>query len=111
MKNYIQPGATLDLIAPTGGVVAGKVYVIGSIIAVAAITAAQTLPFTGDTEGVFNLDKVSAQAWTAGAKIYWDATNLLATTVSSGNTLIGVAVEAAANPSATGKVKLGATTV
>ena len=33
-----------------------------------------------------------SQAWTAGAKVYWDNTAKRATNVASGNTLIGVAV-------------------
>ena len=35
---------------------------------------------------------MASQAWTAGAKIYWDNTAKRATNVASGNTLIGVAV-------------------
>jgi predicted RecA/RadA family phage recombinase len=55
---------------------------------------------------VGDLAKVSAQAWTEGAKIYWDDTAKNFTTTSGGNTLAGVAAAAAANPSATGKVRL-----
>ena len=42
--------------------------------------------------GVIDLAKVASQAWTAGAKVYWDNTAKRATNVASGNTLIGVAV-------------------
>ncbi|MFA5352921.1 MAG: DUF2190 family protein, partial [Thermodesulfovibrionales bacterium] len=41
--------------------------------------------------------KVSAQAWTAGQKIYWDNGNSQFTTAATGNTLAGIANEAAAN--------------
>lgn len=61
--------------------------------------------------GVFDLPKTSAQAWTVGAKIYWDSANGLATTTASGNSLIGTALAAAANPSATGRVRLNGVTV
>lgn len=111
MKNFIQPGKVIDAIAPTGGVVSGLVYVIGSLIGVADITAAEGAEFALSTEGVYELPKTSAQAWTLGAKIYWDSTAKVATTATSGNTLIGIAAVAAANPSAVGRVKLGATTV
>ena len=111
MKNFIQPGKVIDAIAPSGGVTSGLVYVLGSLIGVAAVTAAEGEAFALDTEGVFQLPKTSAQAWTVGAKIYWDGTNHVATTTATANTLIGIAVDAAANPSATGKVKLGPTTV
>ena len=56
--------------------------------------------------GVFELAKTSAQAWTVGAKVYWDDAAKLCTTVNTSNTLISVAVAAAANPSATGLVRL-----
>jgi predicted RecA/RadA family phage recombinase len=56
--------------------------------------------------GVFTHAKTSAQAWTQGAKIYWDDSNKVFTTTASGNTLVGAAVLAAANPSATGTVLL-----
>jgi predicted RecA/RadA family phage recombinase len=111
MKNFIQEGRSLDLIAPAGGVVAGNIVVIGSLIGVAATTAAQTLPFTMSRTGVYGLAKVSAQAWAAGAKIYWDSATKLATTTVGSNTLIGTAIEDAANPSSVGKVLLGPTTV
>lgn len=111
MKNYIQPGDAIDIVAPAGGTVSGRVCILGSLIGVAASTVAQGADCALHTEGVFELAKTSAQAWTVGAKIYWDGTNNVATTTSSGNTLIGIAVAAAANPSAVGWVKLGATTV
>lgn len=38
--------------------------------------------------------------------MYWDDSAKLMTTTSSSNTLAGVAVAAAANPTATGKVRL-----
>ena len=34
---------------------------------------------------------MASQAWTAGAKVYWDNTTKLVTNVASGNTLVGVA--------------------
>lgn len=111
MKNFSQPGEVIDVAAPSGGVVSGRVVIIGSLIGVAAVTAAQGVMVAINTQGVYELPKLSAQAWTVGAKVYWDATNNWCTTVSSGNTLIGIATAVAANPSATGFVKLGATTV
>jgi hypothetical protein len=46
--------------------------------------------------GVFDLTKIGSQAWTVGAKVYWDDTNKRCTTVATDNTLIGVAVDAVA---------------
>ena len=57
------------------------------------------------TEGVYELPKTSAQAWTVGAAIYWTG-SAATTATTAGNLLIGVAAAAAANPSSTGFVRL-----
>jgi hypothetical protein len=36
--------------------------------------------------GVFDITKVGSQAWTVGAKVYWDDTNKRCTTVATDNT-------------------------
>lgn len=107
MKNYLQPGAVLTIVAPSGGTVSGRPVVSGSLVGVAESTAAEGEDVAIATDGVFEFAKTSAQAWTLGAKVYWDATNSVATTAASGNSLIGIAAAIAANPSATGLVKIG----
>lgn len=109
MINSKQRGDDLTLIAPAGGVVAGTAYQIGQIIVVAKITAAAGVEFTGATMGIFNLAKLSAQAWTVGQLVYFDATNLWMTTVASGNQRAGVAMQIAANPTLVADVRLNGT--
>jgi hypothetical protein len=47
------------------------------------------------------------EAWTVGQLIYWDSANARCTIISTGgNTKIGVALAAAANPSSTGSIRL-----
>ncbi len=58
------------------------------------------------TRGVFTLPKVSALAIAIGDKLYWNDTVKLVNKRASGNTPIGVAVTAAANPSGTVAVQL-----
>jgi len=106
MINYIQKGENLTLVAPSGGVIAGRFYVIGTLVVVAMSTVAVGESFVGVTGGVFSHAKLSAQAWTQGAAVYWDAVANLLTTVSTDNTLVGPATAAAANPSGTGYVLL-----
>lgn len=108
MKNFVQCGDTLTVPAPAD-VDAGGVVISGSLVGIASADAASGDDVAVVTEGVFEIAKVSAQAWTLGAKIHWDATASNATTVSTSNTLIGIAAAAAANPSATGLVKIGPT--
>jgi predicted RecA/RadA family phage recombinase len=91
MRNYIQPGHALTLIAPYD-VVSGDGLLIGSIFGVASHDALSGAEVEAQLTGVLDLAKVASQAWTAGAKVYWDNTAKRATTVASGNTLIGVAV-------------------
>jgi predicted RecA/RadA family phage recombinase len=105
MTNYTQPGHTLTLAAPYD-VASGAGFLVGSIFAVAAFAALSGADVEGKITGVYELAKTSAQAWTVGALIYWDNTAKACTTVSTSNKLIGVATAVAANPSATGFVRL-----
>jgi len=104
-RNYLQEGDTLTLVAPYDRT-AGQAAKIGSIIAIAANDVLSGADGEFMTEGVFEVNKTSAQAWTQGVKLYWDDTAKEFTSVSTSNTLAGVATEAAANPSSTGKIRL-----
>lgn len=105
MKTYIQDG---DLITVAAGadVTSGTGHLVGSIFGIAVADALSAQPVTLKRTGVVEHAKTAAQAWTVGALIYWDNTNKVMTTASSGNKLVGVAAAAAANPSATGRVLL-----
>ena len=105
MQNFLKEGKIITLTAPYN-VNSGGGMLVGSIFAVATTTVLSGATVEGLVEGVVTLAKTSAQAWTVGALIYWDDTNKVATTVSTSNKLIGVATDAAANPSSTGNVRL-----
>ncbi len=104
MKSFVHRGHALPLIAPYA-VASGAPFKVGSLVAVAVSAAAVGAAVEGMTEGVFQLPKVSAQAWVVGDKIYWDDAAKLMTNVSGG-TLVGAASAAAINPSTTGTVYL-----
>lgn len=110
MKNYIQPSDALTVTAPNAtadvDVSSGDGVLVGTMFGVAVNDAVKGAELVINTLGVFELPKVSAQAWTVGAKIYWDNTAKKCTTTSGGNSLIGVATAVAANPSAVGHVRL-----
>ncbi len=106
MKTYIQPGEVLEFTAPAGGVIAGTGVKIGDLLVIATISAAAGEKFTGVRTGVVEHAKLAAQAWTEGQQVNWDDGNARFTTVTTGNYRAGVALEAAANPTATGKVVL-----
>lgn len=103
MKNFIQEGDTLDVTSGSN-VVSGQLVILGSLIGVATTTALAGTSFALKTSGVFELPKNSAEAWTIGEKLYWDATDGWVTATSTSNTQLGVASEVAANPSSIGRV-------
>lgn len=106
-KNYVQKGDVLTVAAPAGGVSSGDpVLVGGALFGVATGSADAGEDFELSTVGVYRLPKVSAQAWDQGTFIYFDAAAGNCTTVDTGNTLVGYAARAAANPSPTGTVRL-----
>ena len=99
MRNYIQEGRVITCTAGTA-VLSGMIYLIGAIAVIATISV------EGETQGVFELPKVSANTPTLGAKAYLLADGSAITTVASGNTLVGVFTEAAANGDTLCKVRL-----
>lgn len=105
MKNFVQPGVNLTIPAPAD-VASGGVVISGAIVGIAAGDALSGADVDVVTEGVFTLPKVSALAIVIGDVVYFDAATKLVNKTSSGNTKIGIAVTAAANPSATLNVKL-----
>lgn len=104
MKNKVQSGKVLTLTAPTGGVVSGTAYKVGGMVVVACVSAAEGESFAAEVEGVYTLPKTTSEAWTEGAKLYWDNTAKSFTTTSTSNTLAGFAAAAAASADTTGNV-------
>ncbi len=94
MKNFVQPGESVEYTAPMGGVTSGAPKQIGKLLVVPAVTVAAGARFNGVTCGVFTVTKVGSQAWTEGAIVYWDAGNNRFTTSSGGNLQAGTAVAA-----------------
>jgi predicted RecA/RadA family phage recombinase len=107
MKNFVQPGHVISVIAPAA-VASGKLVKVGLICGVAQHDAAEGASVEIALDGVFHLDTLSAQAWaTVGLPIYMvPATGLATTATTSGNLFIGVNTETAVNPSGVGRVRL-----
>lgn len=108
MKNFIANGEHVTVLAPYA-VSSGGGALVGSLFGVAVNDAANGAEVVLATRGVFEMAKADSQAWTVGAKIYWDNTNKVCTTTASGNTLIGTAYEAVASTAGLvlGAVRLG----
>ncbi|MEO1733184.1 MAG: DUF2190 family protein [Pseudomonadota bacterium] len=105
MKNYIQTGENITITATAAGT-SGSGLLVGDLFGVLMGDVAVNEEVELKLVGVFELPKTEAQTWTVGAAIYWDDTNAVCTTTGTGNTKIGHAVVAAANPSTTGTVLL-----
>lgn len=107
-RNFIQPGKVITLTAPSGGVVGGNAYLIGTLLVVAMGTVAQGLPFEGATEGVFELPKTTGATWSEGDSLYWDNSGFKFTKVATGKVLAGCACRLGGELSAaaTGIVRL-----
>jgi predicted RecA/RadA family phage recombinase len=91
MRTYVQPGHVVTLLAPTD-VASGDGLLVGAIFGVASGDALSGAEVEAQLTGVVDLAKTPSQAWTAGARVYWDNTARRVTNVASGNTLVGVAV-------------------
>lgn len=111
--NYVSPGDVVELVVPSGGCVSGNVYKIGSFVGVATVTvtAAQvtadaTITANFAIEGVWDIAKKSSEPWTQGQIVWWNTGAAYATSVSTSSIRLGTAVDAALNPSSTGRVKL-----
>lgn len=113
MNNYVQPGNTITMTAPSGGVVSGTAYQIGSLLVVAQVSADEAAKFEALVNGVVTLPKAASQAWTEGEKVYWDnaaaaSSGQVCTTDATKGMLIGVAAAAVDDKvtSTTGTVRL-----
>ncbi len=104
MKNFIQPGVTIKVTAPAT-VSSGDGVLVGNLFGIAVTDAGSGDDVEIMTEGVFDIAKVSAQAWAVGDIIYWDDGAGNATTADT-NVAIGVCTAVAANPTSTGYVRL-----
>lgn len=95
MKNFVQPGDMVSVTAPYA-LASGAGCLVGSLFGVASAAADNGAAVEIATRGVFDLAKAGSQAWTVGARIYWDDSAKVTTTAaaSGANKLIGVAVAA-----------------
>lgn len=105
MKNFVQPGNQLTLVAPYA-VASGAGCLVGSLFGVAVGSALIGASVEVALSGVYTLAKATGAAWTQGQRIYWDDVAKNCTGVVGTNKLVGVATAAAAAGDAIGDVLL-----
>lgn len=106
MINYVQKGEILDLDA--GATVdAGTGHLFGAaLFGVACVDAVSGTASAFITEGVVTIAKTSALAISVGDRLFWVPGSSVVNKTSTAQQQVGVAVEAAGNPSSTVKMKI-----
>jgi len=104
---YVYEGKSIDYI-PSAAVAVGDVVVQGDLVGVASRPIAADALGSLAVSGVFDFAKATgtSTAIAAGTKVYWDATNKVATATASTNKYIGKVVKAAVDTDATVRVRL-----
>jgi len=105
-KNFVQHGNTVTCIAPTGGVVSGRLYRISALAVVAATDAAVGEEFEGHTKGVWNFNQKTLANTPAVFALAYLTSGGEITTTASGNTLIGVFTQVGVNGSNACQIRL-----
>ena len=104
--NFVTHGESIPYTNATGSnITSGSVVAVGDMIGIALSDILIGSTGTVQLAGVAIVAKTTGQAWTQGAKLYWDGTSAFTTTVGS-NVWAGWAYAAAASGDTTGQVKL-----
>lgn len=104
MQTYVQEGEvpTLD---PGSTVAAGTGKLFGAaLFGVALVDAVSGTASAFQVRGVVTIAKTSALAISVGDRLFWDAGNAVVNKTTTAQQQVGIAVEAASNPSATVKM-------
>src|SRR4051812_1737716 len=95
MRTFVSPGQVVEVV--TGGTVgSGSGQQVGTAffgVAVDSYASGATGQFV--TDGVVDLAKTTAEAYAAGARLYWNSSTNLVTSATGGMLGIGVALATA----------------
>ena len=110
MKNFVQKGVSITLAAPAN-VDSGTPVLVGALFGVAAGTVASGENLDLVTQGVFDLPKLNAAAFSLGEKVYFDAPTGKCVEAGAGLPWVGVALAEALAGAVTVRVRLNHTPV
>jgi predicted RecA/RadA family phage recombinase len=105
MLNYLQPADVVTIITPVA-VTSGDGVLVGSMFGVAACDAEVGEEVAIHVTGAFVFSKVVGSAIALGQPVYFELNVQAVSTTATGNTLIGVAIKAAASGDTTCEVRL-----
>ena len=106
MKNFVQRGDTIDVIAPAGGMVSGQGVQVGSLFGYAVADKAAGELGAVEVEGVVDAKKLLTDVVAVGAKLNWDDTAKQLKVAAGDLAAVATVIEAAGNGDQTVKVKL-----
>ena len=104
---YVMSGDVIDYTAASA-VSSGQILLVGARIGVALTSIAVGATGAVRMQGIFTIAKLSTDAMTQGALLYWDNTNSRLTTTSTGNTLAGFCATAAGAGTTTVEISINA---
>ncbi|MBV7529030.1 DUF2190 family protein [Chitinophaga sp. sic0106] len=105
MNTLVSKGNCIEVVAPSGGYSSGQPVLVGALVGISANKYAQNEIAVINLSGAFVVAK-AAEAWNAGDKLYWDATNSVFTKTVGSNTFAGYAYSAALSAAGTGIILL-----
>ncbi len=108
MKNFIQKGDVVTLVAPYN-VLSGQGVLVGKLFGVATNDAANGMAVEVKLNGVVDLAALNTDTGSVGTPLYWDNTAKRLTTVATNNTLVGCLLAAKGNGDTTARVRLNGT--
>ena len=107
MKTASQyPADSIELTAPSGGVVSGTPYLIGRFFGVCMKDAAVGDPFDMALVGVYDMPHTATETFAEGDIVYWNDSTKKVTSTAGGNTAVGAATAAVAGTDATAPVRI-----
>jgi predicted RecA/RadA family phage recombinase len=105
MKNYVQPGKSMTVVAGAT-IVSGEPYLVGGLVGIAAGAALTGEEYELQLEGVYELAKAGATVIAQGAKVDWDNVGKLVVAAGAGTFGLGHAFVAAGNGPTKVKVRI-----
>lgn len=106
MKNFVQPGNSIEVLAPTGGVVSGQAFIVGSHFGVASKDAADGDPVNMLTEGVVRVQKLGSDNMVVGEKVNFNDTTKNVQEATTDLDGVGTVTKDAASPAVLVEIKM-----
>lgn len=104
-RTFVQPGNTIDAVAPVGGVTSGVPVMVGALFGVPEVSAAAGATYSLNVVGVHRLPKANVELQ-AGAIAYFDTATSQIGATGTGKYPVGTVLEHAAAPDTSCVVRL-----